>query len=74
MNDNFGAVKARVRALQAQLSAEPGFLGSRIEFAQATSKAQRLLRDGDRTREPTPELVAAVERAESLARAVLRSA
>jgi len=73
MNESFGALKARVRALAEQLTSEQGFLLGHLEFARALSKARRLLRDGDRTREPTPDLLAAVERAESLGRTVQRS-
>jgi len=73
MNESFGAVKARVRALDAQLSSEQGGLLGNLEFARALSKARRLLRDGDRTREPTADLLSAVERAESLGRSVVRS-
>jgi hypothetical protein len=74
MNETFGAVKARVRALDAQLASDKGFLLGHLDFARALSKARRLLRDGDRTREPKAELVAAVELAESLGRVVQRSA
>jgi len=74
MNESFGALKARVRALATQLDSEQGFLLGHLEFARALSKARRLLRDGDRTREPSPHLLAAVEHAESLGRTVQRSA
>lgn len=74
MNESFGGVKARVRALVAQLSSEKGALLGNLEFARALSKARRLLRDGDRSREPSADLLSAVERAESLGRSVVRSA
>ncbi|MFO0585495.1 MAG: hypothetical protein QM704_00665 [Anaeromyxobacteraceae bacterium] len=74
MNDGFGAVKARMRALDAQLTSQQGGTLGNLEFARALSKARRLLRDGDRTREPTRELLAAVELAENLGRLVVRTA
>jgi hypothetical protein len=70
MNDNFGELKARVRRLNEMLSAEPGRILGNLEFARAVSQAHRLVRDGDRTREPSQTLRAAVERAELLGRAI----
>jgi hypothetical protein len=68
MNENFGELKARVRKLNEQLTSEPGRILGNLEFARALDQAQRLLRDGDRTREPSPSLRAAVGKAESLAK------
>jgi hypothetical protein len=69
MNENFGELKARIRKLNEQLTSEPGRILGNLDFARAVSQAHRLLRDGDRTREPSPSLRAAVEKAENLARA-----
>ena len=65
MNDAFRDLKARVRRLDEALSAGSA---ANVEFAQALSQAHRALRRGDRSREPTPELEALVQRAEALAR------
>jgi len=70
MNELFGELKARLRVLEAQLTSERGYLLGHLEFARALSKARRLIRDGDRTRKPPADLLAAVERAESLGRSV----
>jgi hypothetical protein len=65
MNDTFRDLKARVRRLDEVLSAGPG---GNVEFAQALSQARRALRRGDRSREPTAQLEALVQRAEALVR------
>ena len=65
MNDTFRDLKARVRRLDEVLTAGAG---SNVEFAQALSQARRLLRRGDRSREPTAQLEALVQRAEALVR------
>jgi hypothetical protein len=70
MNDNYSELKARVRKLNELLSSEPGRILGNLEFARAVSQAHRLVRDGDRTREPSSTLRAAVERAELLGRAL----
>jgi len=70
MNENFGELKARVRKLNELLSAEPDRILGNLEFARAVSQAQRLVRDGDRTREPSQVLRTAVEKAELLGRAI----
>jgi hypothetical protein len=70
MNDNFGDLKARVRKLDALLTGDGARILDNLEFARAVSQAHRLLRDGDRSREPKPALRAAVEKAEQLGRAV----
>jgi hypothetical protein len=65
MNDGFRDLKARVRHLDEVLSAG---VGANVEFAQALSQAHRALRRGDRSREPTAQLEALVQRAEALVR------
>jgi hypothetical protein len=65
MNDTFRDLKARVRRLDEALSAGPA---ANVEFAQALSQAHRALRRGDRSREPTAQLEALVQRAEALGR------
>ena len=65
MNDGFRDLKARVRQLDEVLSAG---VGANVEFAQALSQAHRALRRGDRSREPTAQLEALVQRAEALVR------
>jgi hypothetical protein len=65
MNDAFREVKDRMRKLDAAL--EHGGV-SNPAFAQAVSAARRLLKKGDRSREPTPEIQALVEKAEALGR------
>lgn len=64
MNDAFRDLKARVRRLDGVLAAGPA---ANVAFAQALSQAHRVLRRGDRTREPSAELEALVQRAEALA-------
>jgi hypothetical protein len=70
MNESFGEMKARLRRLEAMLTTENGRILANLEFARAVSQAQRLARDGDRSREPSTALRAAVERAEALGQAV----
>lgn len=67
MNDNFRELKARLRRL-AELLDSRGKVDP--EFAQAVSAVQRATKHGDRTRDPSPELRALLERAESLGRLV----
>ncbi len=67
MNDAFRDVKARLRKLD-ELLGRGG--PSHMEFAQAVSRARRVLKRGDRTREPGSELRALLERAEELASTV----
>jgi hypothetical protein len=64
VNDSFRDLKARVRRLDDVLSAGAA---ANVAFAQALSQAHRALRRGDRSREPTAELEALVQRAEALA-------
>jgi hypothetical protein len=70
MNENFGAMKARLRKLNELLTGDSGRILGNLDFARAVSHASRLLRDGDRTREPSAALRAAIEKAELLGRAV----
>jgi hypothetical protein len=70
MNESFGEMKARLRRLEAMLTTETGRILANLEFARAVSQAQRLARDGDRSREPSSALRAAVARAEALGQAV----
>ena len=70
MNENFGEMKIRVRKLDEMLLADPGLIHGRLDFAAAVSRARRLLRDGDRSREPSAVLRAAVEKAELLGRGI----
>jgi hypothetical protein len=64
VNDDFREVKRRLRAMD-RLLLERG--AGKVEFAQAVSRARRLARRGDRSRQPTPELRAVLEAAEKLA-------
>jgi len=70
MNDNFGDFKARLRKLGSLLAGEQGRILENLDFARAVSQAQRLIRSGDRTREPSAEIRAAVEKAELLGRGI----
>ncbi len=70
MNDNFGELKARVRRLNELLTGDGGRILANLDFARAVSHAHRLVRDGDRTREPSAVLRAAVEKAEILGRGI----
>ncbi len=65
MNDTFRDLKARVRSLDGVLATGAA---ANIEFAQAVSRVHRVLRRGDRSREPTAELETLVQRAEALMR------
>jgi len=70
MNENFGELKGRVRKLNELLASSSGRILANLELARAVSQAERLVRDGDRTREPTAPQRAAVEKAEQLARSI----
>ncbi|MBI5071088.1 MAG: hypothetical protein HZB56_22955 [Deltaproteobacteria bacterium] len=63
MNDNYKELKGRLRKLDAQL-AEGG--SGDIPFAQAVSALHRVVKHGDRSRDPSPEMRALLERAEAL--------
>lgn len=67
MNEAIGELKARLRKMRAMLSPEGGVrILDNTDFAQAVSRADRLMRTADRSRNPSPELRASVERAEVL--------
>jgi hypothetical protein len=69
MNQAFKDHKERMRRLDGLL-AQHGAAGD-PRFAQALSLLHRATRRGDRTREPTPEMVNLLMRAESLGRGLL---
>jgi hypothetical protein len=71
MNDNFRELKRRIRELD-ELLVERG-MGD-LTFAQAVSAVRRAVKHGDRTRDPSPALVALLERAETLGRTLARGA
>jgi hypothetical protein len=64
MNDEFREFKARLRKLD-ELLVSHGL--TNVELAHALSRARRVARRGDRSREPTSELRTLLERAEGLA-------
>lgn len=70
MNDSFKEVKDRLRKLDAVL-AQGG--NSNVDFAQAVSRVRRLVKKGDRSRLPSTEIRAGLERAEAIGRAMLAS-
>ncbi len=71
MNDGIGELKTRLRKMRAMLSEEGGVrILDNIDFAQAVSRADRLMRAADRSRDPTTELRASVDRAEMLGRSI----
>ena len=65
MNDSFREVKDRIRKLDALL--ERGG-SSNVELAQAVSAVRRLVKKGDRSREPSSEIRASLDKAEGLGR------
>ncbi len=71
MNDNFKELKERIRKLDALLAARGT---SDLAFAQALSAVRRAAKHADRTRDPSPELRALLEKAESLGRMMLGTA
>ena len=64
MNDTYRELKARLRRLD-EILVEQG--RTNVEFAQALSRVRRAERRGDRSREPSADLRALLERAEGLA-------
>ena len=66
MNDAFRDLKERMRRLDAILQRRGAT--EDVGFAQAVSSLRRAARRGDRSREPTPELVNLLERAEAFGR------
>lgn len=65
MNDTYRELKVRLRQVDAVLEARGT---GNLELAQAVSRAKRLARRGDRSREPSVELRHLLEDAERLAR------
>jgi len=66
MNEAFKDLKERMRRLNAILQSRGAT--EDVGFAQAVSSLRRAARRGDRSREPTPELVNLLERAEAFGR------
>ena len=66
MNDAFRDLKERMRRLDAILQRRGAT--EDVGFAQAVSSLRRAARRGDRSRDPTPELVNLLERAEAFGR------
>ncbi len=66
MNDAFKDLKERMRRLDAIL--ERRGASEDVGFAQAVSSLRRAARRGDRSREPTRELMSLLERAEAYSR------
>ena len=64
MNDIYRELKARLRKLDGLL-ADQGV--ANMDLAQAVSRAHRVERRADRSREPSEDLRTLVERAEALA-------
>ncbi len=67
MNDTFREVKDRLRKLDTVL--ERGG-NANTDLAQALSHVRRLVKKGDRTREPSDEIRRSLEKAEALGRAL----
>jgi len=65
VNDLYREFKLRLRKLDERL-VEQG--RTNLDFAQALSRVHRAERHGDRSREPSDDLRALLERAEALAR------
>lgn len=65
MNENYKELKSRIRRLDELLDARGT---SDLAFAQAVSAVRRAEKHGDRTRDPSPELRALLEKAENLGR------
>jgi hypothetical protein len=65
MNESYGESKARLRKLD-EVLVEQGL--TNVEFAQVLSRVHRAERRADRSRAPSDELRALLERAETLAR------
>ena len=66
MNASFREMKERIRRLYAIL--ERRGASEDVAFAQALSSLDRVAKRGNRSREPTPELLSLLERAESFGR------
>ena len=70
MNDTYREVKDRMRKLDTVL-VQGG--NSNVEFAQAVSRVRRLVKKGDRSREPSVEIRSGLDKAEAIGRAMLAS-
>jgi hypothetical protein len=70
MNDDFKELKSRLRKLD-ELLASRGT--GDLPFAQAVSALRRAANHGDRTRDPSPELRALLEKAENLGRRLIEA-
>jgi hypothetical protein len=68
MNDTFREVKDRIRKLDTFL--ERGG-SSNVELAQAVSRVRRLVKKGDRSREPSAEIRASLDKAEAIGRVMM---
>jgi hypothetical protein len=66
VNDSYRQVKDRLRLLDVVLTR--GGISNR-ELAQAISMVHRLVKKGDRSREPSVEILRTLDRAEALGRA-----
>ena len=67
MNDTYREVKDRIRKLDTVL--ERGG-NSNTDLAQAVSQVRRLVKKGDRSREPSEEIRRSLEKAEALGRSM----
>jgi len=65
MNDTYREVKDRIRKLDEAL-VKGGT--SNVQLAQALSAVRRLVKKGDRSREPSLEIKASLDKAEALGR------
>ncbi len=72
MNDSFKEAKERLGRLRTLLL-EGGGLAN-VEFAQALSRVERLVRKGDRSRAPSDEIRVTLDKAEMLGRTVRQGA
>jgi hypothetical protein len=68
MNDTFREVKDRIRKLD-EVLVKGG--SSNLELAQALSRVRRLVKHGDRSREPSSEIKVSLDRAEAIGRLVI---
>jgi hypothetical protein len=68
MNDTFRELKDRIRKLDALLQQRG--VSANLPFAQALSQLHRLTKRGDRSREPSPEVRALLEKVEGIGRAM----
>jgi len=70
MNDSFREVKDRIRKLD-EVLVKGG--NSNLQLAQALSAVRRLVKHGDRSREPSSEIRLSLDRAEAIGRVVAAS-